>query len=235
MTQQVLIGLLAEGTTDLRFLSSVVRRTFERVAFDCWDTIEIVEIIPLKSFQKGFADQVLDVSKSGRERYDITVLCVHVDADDRTDKTVITHKIEPTLEILNADTQERCRHLAWLIPVYMQEAWMLADKSLLKKQIGTDKSDAELEIHRKPEEIANPKQVIEAAIRIARQSLPRRRRGELTIGDIYQSVGQTIELNSLAVLPSYQKFERNVRKIFQDLRLLQSFGKENPDQKKPHD
>ena len=38
-----------------------------------------------------------------------------------------------------------------IVPIQMTESWMLAEKELLKKEIGTDKTDIELGIHRDPE------------------------------------------------------------------------------------
>ena len=97
---------------------------------------------------------------------------------------------------------------------------MLADTSLLKKQIGTEMKDFDLGIHRAPESIADPKQAVEEAIQKARQILPKRKRRELKIGELYQPIGQVISLKALSALPSYQKFETNVRSAFRELKLL---------------
>ena len=40
MSNFILAGLFTEGTTDVRFLSSVVERTLEDIAFDCTGDIE---------------------------------------------------------------------------------------------------------------------------------------------------------------------------------------------------
>ena len=46
MSNFILAGLFTEGSTDVRFLSSVVERTLEEVAFDCSGYIETkVEVI----------------------------------------------------------------------------------------------------------------------------------------------------------------------------------------------
>ena len=97
---------------------------------------------------------------------------------------------------------------------------MLADKQLLKDEIGTNKTDSELKISRNPETIANPKEVIETAIKIARQNVTRKRRKDLSIADLYSAIGQKIDLDKLENLYSYQDFKDNVRKIFRKLNLL---------------
>lgn len=220
MTQQVLIGLITEGTTDVRFLSSIVKRTFERLSILCWSDVEILDIVPIKIEKNRFVSEVLKASEKGLIQYGITVLCVHTDADADTDETMHANKINPALKALRESEDERCRNLVAIVPVQMQEAWLMADTSLLKKQIGTDKNDHELGLHRHPEKVADPKRAIEEAIRIARQELTRRRRRELKIGDLYQPIGQSIRLEALAVLPSYQKFEENVKTAFRLLDLL---------------
>ncbi|RKZ79549.1 MAG: hypothetical protein DRR19_24800 [Candidatus Parabeggiatoa sp. nov. 1] len=96
---------------------------------------------------------------------------------------------------------------------------MLADKELLKEEIGTNKTDSELKISRSPETIANPKEVIEKAIKIARTNLTRKRRKDLTIADLYSAIGQKIDLEKLESFSSYQYFKGNVREVFRKLNL----------------
>jgi hypothetical protein len=217
---QVMIGLLTEGTTDSRFLASLVRRTFEHIAFECWGDVEILDLVILRGKKDKFVEEVMAASVTGLEEHGITVLCVHADADSDTDHTVYSHKIEPAKKALNDSARPRCTNLVPIVPVHMQEAWLLADIALLKKQIGTGMHDAELGIDKKPESIPDPKQIIEEAIRIARQELTKRRRHDLQIGDLYQLIGQSISLMALQDLPSYKKFEEHVRCALRELKLL---------------
>ena len=88
---------------------------------------------------------------------------------------------------------------------------MVADKELLKEEIGIYKTNAELEIHLKPELINNPKSVIENIIRFSKEDLTKRRRNKnLSISDLYQILGQTIELTKLEELSSYLKFKESI-------------------------
>lgn len=43
-TPQLFIGLYTEGTTDIRFFKSVVKRTFDEISFECFNQIEILDI-----------------------------------------------------------------------------------------------------------------------------------------------------------------------------------------------
>lgn len=220
MRHQVMLGLLYEGTTDALFLKSLVRRTFENVACECWGDVEILEPVDLKTKTKQFVQEVLKAAEIGLQEHGITVLCVHADADSETDETAYKHKIEPAKKALQESTEVLCANLVPIVPVQMQEAWLLADLTELKRQIGTNKSDAELGLDKRPETIADPKQAITDAIRIAREGLTKRRREDLKIGELYQPLGQSMSLSSLQKLPSYRKFEAHVRDAFRELKLL---------------
>ena len=107
-----------------------------------------------------------------------------------------------------------------LIPIQETEAWMLADTVLLKEQIGTKEEDTTLGIHRQPESVANPKEVIENAIRLAHQSTTKRRRCNLVIGDLYGIMGVSIDLEKLEKLSAYQDFKNNIRQVFRQRNIL---------------
>lgn len=219
MSNIVTIGLLSEGNTDLRFLSGVIQRTFEDVAFECKGDIEVYDIQPLVVKKSTFVDEVVNAAQLAEEK-GIMVLCIHTDADADSHKEVMKHKVIPALERVHKATLPHCKHLVPVIPVQMMEAWMLADKEFLKREIGTNESDVDLGIARKPETISQPKDCIEEAIRIASSHLPKRKRNELTISTLYSPLGQKIRLELLKELPSYQQFVENVRTAYQNLNYM---------------
>jgi hypothetical protein len=212
MANYLLIGLHTEGDTDNKFLESIVRRTYEAVAFGGRGDIDIdVFCLNIDKRGLGFVEQVKKAAKEGYDSFGVRVLCVHTDADDRTDEAVFANKITPARAALcKLDESEGCKICSFAVPVHEMESWMLADKTLLKKQIGTDMSDAELGINKKPEEITHPKEAIEEAVRIARRGLRQRFRGNLAIADLYLPIGQKVELEQLDALPSYIKFKKSV-------------------------
>ena len=55
---------------------------------------------------------------------------------------------------------------------------------------------------------------------MAKQELSKRRRYKLKIGDLYQPLGQKVDLQYLESLPSYQKFQKAVRDVFIKLNYL---------------
>ncbi len=213
MSNFILAGLYTEGKTDIRFLSSVVERTLFEIAYDCTGDIE-TELVILEFSKKGlsFNEQVQNASKLGREKYGILLLFIHTDSDDENDDLVFKTKINPSLEsLLQKGDHEYCKNLVAIVPIQMTESWMIADRELLKNEIGIDKTDAELGIHLNPESIKNPKFLIEDIIRLSKEDLTKRKRNKgLEISDLYQIIGQKIELSELNKIPSYIKFKNSL-------------------------
>ncbi len=219
MGKQIVVGLITEGPTDIRFLESIVRRTFEEIAFECIQDIDIY-VHPLKTPKDGsFIDYTTRASYDGITTLGIMTLAIHTDADRDTYQERMNNKIIPAQSALNELNDDYCKLLTPIIPVRMIEAWMLADKELLKSEIGTTKSDNDLGINRDPETIADPKHVIEEAIRIATEHLPKRRQ-RLSISDLYAIIGDTVSLTELAKLDSYRKFQEVVRNTYRALNYM---------------
>jgi hypothetical protein len=212
MSNFILAGLFTEGTTDNRFLLSVVERTLEDVAFDCTGDIETkVEIITINKTGLSFNEQVLAASRLAFDKFGIILLFVHTDSDAPSDDLIFQTKIIPAQKLLLEQDDKHCKNLIALVPIQMTESWMVADKDLLKEEIGIYKTNAELEIHLNPELINNPKSVIENIIRFSKEDLTKRRRNKnLSISDLYQILGQTIELTKLEELSSYLKFKESI-------------------------
>ncbi|MFH0994158.1 MAG: DUF4276 family protein [Pseudomonadota bacterium] len=220
MSKQIIIGLTAEGTTDIRFLESVIQRSFENMAFECSGQVEVLPVQYIKKESGAFVDTVIKYARHAQAQ-GIMALCIHADADDSTDTDTFNYKINPAFVTVEKIREPPvCKNLVAVVPVQMTEAWMLSDKELLKAEIGTEKSDIELGLDRLPEAYDNPKHAIESAIRIG-QNFHRRRRHKLTISEPYAPIGQKIGLNTLERLPSYQKFKEAVRGAFINLNYLQ--------------
>ncbi len=221
MIKQLIIGFCTEGTTDNRFLESIIQRTFEDVAFDCTGQIDILPIQLLDKETSPFVELVQSYATKAND-LGVMVLCIHTDADAATDINCFTNKINPAFDnVASLESDNICKKLVAIVPVQMTESWMLAEKELLKRELGTSKTDAELNINRNPESITNPKQVIEDAIRVVVSEVTKRRRNQLKIGQLYLPIGQKIELSSLKTLHSYNKFRDSVKQVFIDLGYLQ--------------
>lgn len=219
MSNVIVPGFTTEGTTDIRFLESVIKRTFEQVAFECNSEIEVYDLTFLPCGKSGFADEMLKTAGVAFAK-GMMVLCIHTDADDDTDQQAFSTRIEPAFEsITSFQGEEICKNLVAIVPIQMTEAWLLADTDLLREELGTTKSDNDLGINRHPETIARPKELIGEAIRIVFDALPKRRRRP-TLNDLYLPLGQKINLEKLSRLSSYQKFQEGVRAAYRRLNYL---------------
>jgi hypothetical protein len=220
---QIFIAAGVEGSTDIAFFKSIIEKIFEDIACECNKQVYIENEISFlkKTTGLGFVEQLISWSNESVIQYGANVLCIHADADaDTTQKTIHT-KIQPAKTALQeTDKNTHCHNIVAIIPVQETEAWMLADTDLFRQEIGTKLNNVELDIHRAPETIADPKDTIITAIRTANQNLTRRRRHELSIGDLYESIGSKIDLSKLRLLPSFQAFEAEVREAFKFLGLL---------------
>lgn len=223
MPIQLYIGFTVEGTTDTRFLTQIIQNVFEETAFDCRTDVVIEDVRLVNVPKEGFTETMLSASKKALAEYGMSVLCIHADSDARDIANVIEFKFTPfTTALHSLSDDEYCKTIVPVIPIQMTEAWMIADKELLKSKIAAqEKQDIDLGLERAPESYANPKHVIIEAIRIAQTGKTKRRRKDLTINDLYAEMGQTISLQRLRELPSFQHFEENVRSAFRSLGYIE--------------
>lgn len=220
-SHQIIIGYTTEGKSDCKFLEDIILRTFKEMVYECPRSIEILDVIYIPKKHGLTYEEEIKTATKNAFNVGANILCVHADADDSCDRMRFHTKIDPAFAYVN-DSIDRdiCRCLVPIVPIYMIESWMLADKQLLKSEIGTSLSDVELRINIAPESCSTPKDLISDAIRIARQHLPQRRRKNLTIHDLYISMGYGVDLNILSGLSSYSKFRLSVRSALRTLNLL---------------
>ena len=219
MGKQLFIGLAVEGNTDSRFLKSVVSRTFIDLVFRKSEQSVDIEVFCVKTSKVGktFREFVADASKDGVEQFGVLIMAVHADSDKDTITERMNDKFIPAQKYLDSLKGDNyCRVITPIIPIKMIEAWMMADTVLLKDEIGTTLTDVDLGLHRSPETVADPKALIENAIRLSQLSVSKKRRN-LSINDLYGIMGDEISLESLSRLPSYIAFrdaaENSLREI----------------------
>jgi hypothetical protein len=219
---QLFVGLMTEGSTDYRFLMPIIENTLLTIAIEeIEDEIEVQIFKVAYKKEGGFKNYVFSASKNGFQEFGIMWLIVHTDADSLDSKNAYQHKINPSVQfILNHEDTDICKEIVPLVPVYETESWLLANKNLFKKWIGTKKSDLELGIERHPESISRPKEIIEEAIRIGRQDLPPKIRNKIGIEDIYSILGDHLTVDDLSRFISFQDFRNNIRTALINMNLL---------------
>lgn len=221
---QLFVGLMAEGPTDYRFLLPIIEKTLIDIALHASGDIDISVFEVKYEKNGGFNDYVLSASKNGINDFGIMLLVIHSDSDDSTSTDTYQNKILPAFRFIEKQPDEDlCKGLVALVPVYETESWMLADKDLFKRKIGTNLSDAQLGIAGHPESFNNPKEKIESAIKIGRSTLPNKLKNNLKIGELYLTLGETITIDKLARFTSFQNFRTNIEEKLRNLNLLHSF------------
>ncbi|SHF33983.1 DUF4276 family protein [Chryseobacterium vrystaatense] len=220
MSYQLFLGYTFEGTTDKTFLKSIIERTISNIL--CLYSNKDVEIvlIPFKKDGEGFVEQSINSIRKGYIDNSTDIFYIHSDSDDSTNSTVIKYKFEPLYkEVSEIDEIKGCNIIP-IIPVYMTESWLLADFDLLKKEISTNKTKAQLNLTGNPEEFTDPKLKIIEALRTTNSELPKKRRKDLNISDLYQIIGQKIEINKLMSLASFKEFYINTFEVLKQLNLI---------------
>lgn len=216
MSEFITVALNAEGPTDYRFLKSIIYRTLEDIILNCDKDIEIYPIKEIKKSASGLT-YIQNVENASKEAYDSGIKCLvlHCDADDTTQDTVMSCKLEPAINHIakHEEHSKLCLNLIPLIPIQMSEAWMLSDIELLKQEIGATRIDnITLGLTKNAESYSDPKAIITEAIRLAQETRSRRHR-KLEISELYIPFGQKVKLEKLKQLSSYRKFYDDLKKI----------------------
>ncbi|WP_374460166.1 DUF4276 family protein [Chryseobacterium taeanense] len=219
-SRQLFVGLISEGSTDTRFLYSVIDRTIKQIIFDFGGVIEISIEELKKDSGKSFSNQIIDANLSYQKESFINVLLVHSDADHKDDSKVLNEKFTPLFEIIKLNDELICKEIVPVIPVHMIESWMLADIDLFLDEISTAKTKTELGLNGNPESFTNPKNRIKDALQIINQEKPKKRRKDLQISDLYQIIGQKIEIDKLIKLNSFNKFYNQISDSLQKLKYI---------------
>ncbi len=202
----LVFGLYFEGSTDEVFLPPVIRRaTLEILArhqrADVWNDIIIMPVKPQKH-----GSQAQKILAAAIEAQGYHLLIVHTDADGPVSAQARTHQFEPGLELVRQAVDVACQDLLPVIPIQEIEAWLLADREALLKELGANQSVRELGIPpiQQIEAIAQPKERLESIIRLANQSRSRRR--SIRREDLYEPLGEIVRLEKLAMLSAYNQF-----------------------------
>lgn len=219
MAKQLIIGLVGEGPTDYRFLTGVIKRVFEQFAYECKGDIEILDIQEIKIEKQPFISFVEAAAKVAHEEYGVSILCVHTDADAKSDKKAFEERITPAFQAIEKSDKELCKNLIPIVPITMTESWMLADKQLFCEEIGTKQSYSDLDINGNVETINDPKEIIKQAINIV-YSKYRKRRRKLNIGELYLPIGRKASIEELMKLKSFQRFVHAVEQMLVKLNFL---------------
>lgn len=201
------IAFCGEGPTDERFLINLPERIIRDYLFQENITADI-SWLTIKKFGNS-EESVISASIQSKSQ---DFLILHTAADCRSVDICFDNRFRTGLNRIDElEREEACKNIVLLIPVQETEAWVLCDKSKLKDLIETDLDYNTLNLTYRLgriECIANPKSIIENAINIHKNSLPKRKRKfAVNISEIYERSGHEVDMNQLEYLESYRLFK----------------------------
>ena len=95
MSNFILTGLFTEGTTDIRFLESIVKTTLENLALECSGYIETeLQIINIEKSSLSFNQQVLKAAEKAKNDFGVLILFVHKGIYENTFRYHLHRKIQ---------------------------------------------------------------------------------------------------------------------------------------------
>lgn len=217
----LVLALYAEGASDNRFLPPIIRRTAEKlIALYGQRTVDVFEPVIVPRQQES--THAACILQAANYAHGYHALIVHADADDRTPDSAKANRIQPGFNLVSRHNGSVCKHLVPIIPVQMIEAWMLADYSASQETIGTNMSPRDLGLPARPalvEEYANPKRALQEVISRAIANRSQRRR-RFDISSHQEALARRINLETLALVPSYQEFVNDLKNILSALHFI---------------
>jgi hypothetical protein len=210
------LALYAEGATDYRLLSPLLRRLAEHCCLRGGsELIEVGEVQPLNepaSFRKSDrAPRILEAARDGGSALD--VLFVHADGGGDPVQARRAN-VEPAARRIKAELSGASRCLA-VVPVRESEAWALADGETLRRVLDTTLDVAALGLPPTPrtvESLPDPKAVLRAA-----HAAVVGKRGKRKVETWFAAIGQQARLDVLRHIPAFARLEADLQAALAEL------------------
>jgi hypothetical protein len=208
--------LFVEGSTDTRFLGTLIRRAAEKVIskHEIYN-VEIpenLEVVERKRYDHlpNEKDRILEAAK---RHSDYDILVTHFDADSSSNSKALKEHFEPAYQLIEAKRaagENMCNKVLPIIPIRNIEAWMLADIEALRTVLNT--KDLKLSA-KSVENITDPKGRLKEIL----WQINEKRSANQTIKpkDLYGPLGKEINLEILEQATAYQKFIDDLTKALQ--------------------
>jgi len=216
------LALFAEGPTDHRFLSPILRRTAEELCLQySTDQIEISNMLelhsPLQYRNQDRARRIVEAARQARGAYNI--LFMHTDGASDPERAW-QERIRPAVQRLIVECANVQERPVAVVPIRETEAWALVDGEALRGAFGTVLDDVDLGIPNRPREverIADPKQALDRAFD---RVIGSRRRRKKKAPVFLNVIGERVRLALLRQVPAFQRFEQDLRTALTDLGCL---------------
>ncbi|PRQ02723.1 DUF4276 family protein [Enhygromyxa salina] len=197
-------GLYAEGPTDYYFLCPLLNRMLREIAaqlFPGANEIEDTRGIDSSGGEKTRADRIAAAVRDNEDLIDI--LIIHADGAGNP-AAVIREQVAPGIEAARTAIPNKPIPAIPCVPVREIEAWLLADESVFREQLGV-----EVALPAAPERELDPKRILRERLPSPRGSAP---------GIPYTLFGEQVSLAALRRLAAFTEFEAALTQ------LVRSFG-----------
>ena len=215
------LALYAEGPTDYRFLTPLLRRLADDLCLNEGnEVIEISEVWPVDAppecEDSDRASRIREAALAARGAFN--VLFVHADGAGNPE-AAREHNIAPGAQQIAIHFAEDEARIVAVVPVRETEAWTLADGDALRGAFGTTLEDASLGLPHPPREvesIQDPKQVLnEVFVRVVGRPHRRRRAAQYL-----EAIGIRMSLQQLRRVPAFARLENDLRDALHGLGYL---------------
>lgn len=199
--------LLSDGSSDealIPILDWLLQEHFVR----CPIQSEWADLRWLRKLPRNLSDRII----LSLELYPCDLLFIHRDAE-REPLEVRIQQIRSAIE--NSGTQQLSTPAVCVVPVRMQEAWLLFDEASLRKAAGNPHGREHLQLPSigQLERISNPKSLLYGLLRIA-SGLQGRRLKKLRVNKLARRISRFIDdFSSLRVLPAFKALEDQVERV----------------------
>jgi hypothetical protein len=107
-----------------------------------------------------------------------------------------------------------------VVPVRMQEAWLLFDEAALREAAGRPSGRNALNLPRvnRWEALPNPKEVLHVALRAASGATGRKAKKFPPAQAVHRLAALVTDWSPLRALPAFQRLENDARVVFQQMR-----------------
>lgn len=168
---------------------------------------DVTELVPLDRRIRHERQRILKVAQEQEGGYHIVF--IHADGDGDWQEAV-KHHIEPASQTLIQNlTGIKLEQIVGVVPVREMEAWAMVEGEALRKVFGTSLDDNQLGTPskaREVEKILDPKKALGLALKQALEVS-----GVVELGQFYTPIGEAVSLDRLRQVPSFQRFEADLR------------------------
>jgi len=214
------LALYCEGPTDQRFFSILIQRISQQIL--ARRERPFVEVLPVDVIKAKAPRHDEAILQAANQAAGYHALIVHADADHPTREKALQERFHPGYELVQRSTKKVCKNLLPVIPVYMTEAWMLADYKTLQAMLETRMSPQELGLPRRTKLIESDPDPKWTLNQLVKKAYPKQSRNwNKIVEKLYDELALFINLERLEALTAYKEFVKDMTQILMALNLIQ--------------